>query len=256
MAAMTVLKAVEVGVDVVDTALSPFACGTSLSSTESVVSAFLNTPYVPEVDTHALAQATEYFTELRNRYMENGTIHRDFLRVDTSALKHQIPGGMYSRLLAQICDYQDPTLLSKVLSEIPRVRADAGYPPLVTPLSQVIGTQALRNVMDGERYKTVTDEFKALIGGRYGRTPAPIDPDFRHMILGDIIPITYRPADALEPEVEHFRSIVAPYAEQEEDLLTLALFDKVAVSFFEWRKNLRYKIDKRASRSNITHPVR
>lgn len=255
MASMTVLKAVEAGVDVVDTALSPFATASSLSSTESVASAFMNTPYVPELDTHALSQATEYFSTLREKYMKNGKISSEFLKIDTSVLKHQIPGGMYSKMLAQICNYQSPELLSRVLEEVPRVRADAGYVPLVTPISQIIGTQALHNVLDGERYKTVTDEFMTLLSGGYGKTPAPIDDDFRHRILGEVIPITYRPADALEPEVEYFRSTVAPYAEQEEDLLTLALFDKVAIKFFEWRKNQRYKLDRRAAKRSGTHPV-
>lgn len=255
MAAMTILKAVEVGVDIIDTAISPFACGASLSATESVVNAFSNTPYAPELDTHALAQATEYFTLLRSRYIKQGIMHRHVLKVDTDVLRHQIPSGFYSRFLAQVCKYRDETLLKKVMEEVPRVRADAGYVPLVTPISQIIGTQAFYNVTEGKRYAKVTDEFKALIGGHYGKTPAPIEPEFQRMILGDEIPISHRPADTMEGQVEHYRSIVAPYAEQEEDLLTLALFDNVAVNFFEWRKNQKYKIDDRAVRKTGTHPV-
>ena len=158
-------------------------------------------------------------------------------------------------MLAQHCNYRDEKLLASVLAEIPRVRADVGYPPLVSPISQVIGTQALHNVLAKERYATVTDEFKRLVGGHYGKTPAPIDSEFQRMILAGAIPITHRPADSLEPQVEHYRSIVAPYAEQEEDLLTLALFDKVAINFFEWRKNQKYKIDSNASRASATHPI-
>ena len=256
MAAMTVLKAVEVGVDVVDTALSPFSMGTSLPSTESVASAFTNTPYVPEVDMHALSQATEYFSALRERYIKDGRLPRALLKVDTSVLQHQIPGGMYSHMLAQICDFHGEDVLRRVKEEISLVRADAGYVPLVTPIVQIIGTQALQNVLCGERYKTVTDEFKALISGGWGKTPAPIDEAFLAAILGeDAKLMTARPAESLAPEVEYFRSTVAPYAEQEEDLLTLALFDKVAVKFFEWRNSQRYKLDRRAARKTATHPV-
>ncbi len=255
MAAMTILKTVEVGVEVVDTALSPFASGNSLSSTESIASAFLNTPYAPELDMHALDQATEYFTDLRMRYLENGAIDRSFLKVDTDVLRHQIPSGIYSHLLGEVCRHSGTDILKKVLDEIPFVRSDAGYPPLVTPIVEILGTQALYNVLNGERYKTVTHEFEELIAGRYGQTPAPITAEFQKAILGDRIPISHRPADTLEPMVEFYRTKVAPYAEQEEDLLTMALFEDVAVKFFEWRKNQRYKLDSRASHRNATHPV-
>ena len=257
MAAMTVLKAVEGGVDVVDTSLSPFALGASLSSTESVASAFTNTPYVPEVDMHALSQATEYFSQLRERYIKDGRIPRALLKVDTTVLHHQVPSGMYSHMLSQICNFHGEGVLRRVLEEIPAVRADAGYVPLVTPIVQIVGTQALHNVLDGERYKTVTDEFKFLLRGGYGKTPTSINETFLTTVCGkDTELITERSAKNLSPEVEYFRSAVAPYAEQEEDLLTLALFDKVAVKFFEWRKNQRYKLDRRSVKKTATHPVR
>lgn len=256
MAAMTVLKAVEGGVDVVDTSLSPFALGASLSSTESVASAFTNTPYVPEVDMHALSQATEYFSSLRERYIKDGRLPRTLLKVDTAVLRHQVPGGMYSHMLSQMCDFYGEDVLPRVLEEIIAVREDAGYVPLVTPLVQIIGTQALHNVLEGERYKTVTDEFKLLLAGGHGRTPAPVSKEFLSKILGTDRELTVgRPAESLRPEVEYFRSAVAPYAEQEEDLLTMALFDKVAVKFFEWRKNQRYKLDRRSAKRTATHPV-
>lgn len=255
MAAMTILKTVEVGVDVVDTALSPFACGNSLSSTESIAAAFMNTPYVPEIDAHALAQASEYFSDLRTRFLDAGTIDRNFLKVDPDVLRHQIPTGLYSRMLGEVCRHNGSDVYKKVLDEIPFVRSDAGYPPLVTPIVEILGTQALYNVLNGERYKTVTSEFEDLIAGKYGRTPAPISAEFQKTILGERIPISHRPADTLDPMVEFYRTKVSPYAEQEEDLLTMALFEDVAIKFFEWRKNQRYKLDSRASHRSATHPI-
>ncbi len=254
MAAMTVLKAVEVGVDVLDTAISPFAYNASLAATESVASAFMNTPYVPEVDMHALSQASEYFSALRARYLKDGRIPNDALHASPSVLSHQLPGGMYYRTLKELCDFRSEGLFEKVLEEIPAVRADAGYVPLVTPTTQIIAMQALHNVLDGERYRTITDEFKDLIGGKYGKTPAPITDEIRILILGEDGMIASHTVEP-EPGVELFRNAVSPYAEQEEDLLTLALFDKLAIRFFEWRKNQRYRLDRRASRTSATHPV-
>ena len=255
MAAMTILKAVEVGVDQVDVALSPFASGNSLSATESMVSAFRNTPYAPDIDTDALALATDYFIGLRKKYMANGTIHPSFLKIDTSVLTHQMPSGIHSHLFEEMCRFNGPEVLGKVLEEIPFVRADAGYPPLVTPIAEIIYTQALQNVLDGTRYKTVTPEFFNLIAGRYGRLPMPVALDFQQKILGDVIPITHRPADTLAPEVENYRAKVAPYAMQEEDLLSLAMLEEVAIKFFEWRKNRYGKLDARAAGGSSTHPV-
>ena len=255
MGAMTILKAIDLGLDAIDVALSPFASGNSLPATEAMVAAFRSTPYEPTIDTSALAQATEYFTEIRNRYTAEGALEKNFLKVDPTVLQHQVPSGIYSRLLAEICRYNGEDVLKKVLNEIPFVRSDAGYPPLVTPIMEIIGTQALYNVVDGERYKRISPEFKALIAGKYGKTPAPIASDFQRTILGDAIPISHRPADMLEPMVEFYRAKVAPYAEQEEDLLTLALFGEIAAKYFEWRKNQKYHIDGRANHRSATHPV-
>ena len=255
LASMTVLKAVEVGVDIVDTALSPFSAGASLPPTEAIASAFLGTPYAPEIDMAALSEATAYFAELREKYMDEGLIDRNVLKVNVDTLHHQVPYGTYSTMFERLCDMGARNLLPQVLTEITRVRDDAGNPPLVTPISQIVGAQALQNVLDGERYKTVTEDFKKLIGGEYGRLPGTVESMFQKSILGDELPITYRPADALEPAVEKYRSRVAPYAEQEEDLLTLAIFEDVAVRFFEWRKNQRYNLDPRASRRFGVHPV-
>ena len=256
MADMTVLKAVEVGVDVVDTALSPFAAGASLPATESIASAFTGTPYVPEVDMHALSQATEYFSALRERYVKDGKMPRELISIDTAVLEHQMPKGMYYHMYTELCDFYGKDVLRRALDEVVRVRADAGYVPLVTPIAQIVATQALYNVLDKERYARVTDEFKLLLSGAFGKTPAPINEELIRTLLGeDAVLITARPADSIPSEMEDFRSAVAPYAEQEEDLLTLALFDKTAVKFFEQRKNQRYRLDRRAARGSGTHPV-
>lgn len=255
LASMTVLKAVEVGVDIVDTSISPFASGASLPPTEAIVSAFLGTPYAPEIDIAALSEVTAYFAELRERYLDEGLIHRNVLKVNVDALQHQVPYGTYSTMFEKLCAMGAKNLLPEVLSEISRIRDDAGYPPLVTPISQIIGAQALQNVIDGARYKTVTEDFKSLIGGIYGRLPGTVEPMFQKSILGDELPITHRPADMFAPAVEKYRSRVAPYAEQEEDLLTLAIFEDVAIRFFEWRKNQRYSLDSRAARRFGVHPV-
>lgn len=254
LASMTVLKAVEVGVDVVDTALSPFSSGASLPPTEAIVSAFLGTPYAPEIDMSALSEATAYFADLREKYIDEGLISRNMLKVSVDTLHHQLPYGAYFTMFEKLCSMGANNLLPEVLTEISRVRDDAGYPPLVSPISQIIGTQALQNVLDGSRYKTVTEDFKNLIGGKYGRLPGTVEPMFLKSVLGDDLPITHRPADMFAPAVEKYRSRVAPYAEQEEDLLTLAIFEDVAIRFFEWRKNQRYRLDSRARRYGV-HPV-
>jgi len=255
MGAMTILKAIDLGLDAIDVAMSPFASGNSLPATEAMVAAFRSTPYEPTVDTQALEQATEYFTEIRNSYAAEGALEKNFLKVDPTVLQHQIPSGIYSRLLAEICRYNGEDVLKKVLDEIPSVRNDAGYPPLVSPILEILGTQALYNVVDGVRYKRITPEFEALIAGKYGKTPAPIASDVQKTILGTSIPITHRPADALEPMVEFYRAKVAPYAEQEEDLLTLALFGEVAAKYFERHNKLKYHIGSHANPRSATHPV-
>ena len=176
--------------------------------------------------------------------------------VDTAVLEHQMPKGLYSTMYEELCDFYGKDILRRALDEVTRVRAEAGYAPLVTPIAQIIGTQALYNVLDKERYTRVTDEFKLLLSGAFGRTPAPIDPDLIRTLLGENAElISARPAELIPPEMEDFRAAVAPYAEQEEDLLTLALFDKTALKFFEARKNQRYRLDRRASRRSGTHPA-
>ena len=255
LAAMTVLKAVEIGVEFIDTALSPFAEGASLPSTEAMASAFANTPYAPTLDTTAMDEASLYFSQIRARYIKEGLISPDLLRVNPEVCVHQLPTGTYSVLFEQLCRMELKDKLASVYEEICQVRADAGYAPLVTPIAQIISTQALQNVIDGARYKTVTRDFHDLIAGKFGRLPAPVEPIFEKQILGDELPISYRPADRLEGAVEKYRNLVAPYAEQDEDFLTLAMFEDVAKHYFEERKRQKYHLDFSASKRFPVHPV-
>ena len=255
LASMTILKAVEAGVDIVDTAISPFAMGTSQAPTEPLVATLQGTPYDTGLDLAKLDAVAKHFTPIREKYLASGLIDPKVLKVDVNALRYQVPGGMLSNLVSQLKQAGKSELLPEVLAEVPRVRADAGYASLVTPTSQIVGTQAVFNVLMGERYKMVTKEFKGLIRGEYGKTPAPIDPEFQKRIIGDDAPIDYRPADDLKPELPSLRERVAPYAEQEEDLLSLALFEQVAVKFFEKRKAEKYKIDEESDAALGVHSV-
>ena len=255
LASMTLLKAVEAGVDVIDTAMSPLAMGTSQPPTETLVAALAGTPYDTGIDLGALDEITKHFTVLREKYLASGQLDVKALKVDVNALLYQVPGGMLSNLMRQLADAGKSHLLSEVLNEVPRVRADVGYPPLVTPSSQIVGTQAVFNVLGGERYKMVTKEFRAMVRGEYGKTPMPIDPAITAKIIGDEQPITCRPADNLAPELDALREKMAGYLEQEEDVLTYALFEQVAVKFFEERKKKLYGIDKNADSTLGVHSV-
>jgi len=256
LASMTILKAVEAGVDVIDTAISPMALGTSQPPTEPIVASLAGTPYDTCLDLQKLDKITKYFTPIRERYLKEGLMDPKVLKVDVNALLYQVPGGMLSNLMSQLKQAGKEEKLTEVLEEVPRVRADVGYPPLVTPSSQIVGTQAVFNVLMGERYKTCTKEFKDIVLGKYGKTPVAIDPDFAKAIIGDQTPITYRPADDLAPELEKLRAeIPAGYLEQDEDVLSYALFDKVALKFFEYRKNQKYGIDANADHANGVHTV-
>lgn len=235
IADMVLLKGIEAGADVVDTALSPLALGTSHPATESMVAALKGTKYDTGLDLAALNEAATYFKTLRKKYMDSGLLKPKMLEVDTNALMYQVPGGMLSNLVSQLSKMGAEDKLQAVLEEVPRVREDAGYPPLVTPSSQIVGTQAVFNVLTGERYKTVTKEFRGLIRGEYGRTAVPVDAEFQKKIIGDEEPITCRPADLLSPELNEMRKAVEPWYTQEEDVLTYAMFDRVATDFFEKR---------------------
>jgi len=243
LASMCLLKGIEAGVDVIDTAMSPLALGTSHAPTESMVAALKGTEYDTGLDLVLLAKIRDYFMTLREKYIKSGLLDPKMLAVDANALIYQVPGGMLSNLLSQLKQAGKADLLDDVLKEVPRVRKDAGYPPLVTPSSQIVGTQAVFNVLTGERYKTVTKEFKGIVRGEYGKTPVPIDPEFRKKIIGDAKPIECRPADLLEPELDKLRKECAEWMEQDEDVLSYAQFGQVAVKFFEKRRNKKYGVD-------------
>ncbi len=243
LASMTLMKAVEAGVDVIDTAISPMAMGTSQPPTEAMVAALQGTEYDTGISLSSLDAVTKYFTPLREKYLSSGLLNPKALKVDVNALMYQVPGGMLSNLMSQLAQAGKSDQLIDVLEEVPRVRADVGYPPLVTPSSQIVGTQAVFNIIMGERYKLVTKEFKGIVRGEYGKTAVPIDPAFTKKIIGDEKPITYRPADDLKPELEQLRAEIAQYLEQDEDVLSYALFPEVSKKFFEYRKAKKYNLD-------------
>ena len=256
LASMCLLKGIESGVDVIDTAMSPLALGTSHAPTESMVAALQGTEYDTGLDLKLLTEIREYFMTLRKKYIDSGLLDPKLLAVDANALIYQVPGGMLSNLLSQLKQAGKSDKFEEVLKEVPRVRADAGFPPLVTPTSQIVGTQAVFNVIMGERYKTVTKEFKGLVKGEYGKTPVAIDPEFQKKILGDEEPITCRPADLLQPEFETMKKEAAEWTEQEEDILTYAMFPKVAPKFFKDRRDRKYGVDgKHSDAENKVHPV-
>ena len=235
LASMTLLKAIEAGVDVVDCALSPLALGTSQPATEPMVATLQGTPFDTGIDLAQLDKISKHFDALREKYIANGLLDPKLLKVNVNALMYQVPGGMLSNLLSQLKNAGASDKLQAVLEEVPRVREDAGQPPLVTPSSQIVGTQAVYNVLMGERYKTVTKEFKGLVRGDYGKTPVEIDPEFVKKIIGDEAQITCRPADNIKPELESLKAKLGDKAHQEEDVLSYALFEQVALKFFEKR---------------------
>ena len=256
VASMTYLKAIEAGVDIVDTALSPMALGTSQPPTEPLVATLQGTEYDTGIDLNLLTEIAEYFKHLREKYLASGLMSTKVLGVDINTLKYQVPGGMLSNLVSQLKQQGKEDKLDEVLKEVPEVRKDLGYPPLVTPTSQIVGTQAVLNVLMGERYKMVTKETKGICKGEYGRTPVPIDDEFRKKIIGNEKAITCRPADLIKPELEKLKKECAEWTEQPEDVLSYALFDQVAVKFFEQRKAEKYKIDKDlVNYDDMTHPA-
>ncbi len=256
LASMCLIKGVEAGVDIIDTAISPLALGTSHAPTESMVAAFAGTKYDTGLDLQALNEIRDYFMTLREKYIKSGLLDPKMLATNANALIYQVPGGMLSNLLSQLKQAGKEDKLGEVLAEVPRVRKDSGYPPLVTPTSQIVGTQAVFNVITGERYKMCTNEFKDLVAGKYGTTPMPIDPEFRKRIIGDMKPIDCRPADLLEPELEKLRAEIPQYIEQEEDVLSYAQFPKVAVDFFKKRRDKKLGINSSlVDTVNKVHPV-
>ncbi len=256
LASMCLLKGIEAGVDIIDTAMSPLALGTSHAPTESMVAALQGTEYDTGLDLKLLTEIRDYFMGLRKKYIDSGLLDPKMLAVDANALIYQVPGGMLSNLLSQLKQAGKSDQFEEVLREVPRVREDAGFPPLVTPTSQIVGTQAVFNVIMGERYKTVTKEFKGLVKGEYGKTPAPISPEFRKKILGDEAPIECRPADLIAPELDKLKADAAKWTEQEEDVLSYAMFGQVAEKFFEKRRDKNNGIDNvHADKANKVMPV-
>ncbi|NLY53327.1 MAG: oxaloacetate decarboxylase subunit alpha [Firmicutes bacterium] len=239
MASMTYLKAIEAGVDIIDCAQSPLALGTSQPATETLVAVLQGTPYDTGLDLKLLSDISEKLKEIKAKYPQAKNV--SVYQVDANVLRYQIPGGMISNFISQLGDQLH--LLPKVFEEVPRVREDLGYPPLVTPFSQIVGSQALMNVLAGERYKMVSNEVKNYLRGHYGRAPGPIDEEFRRRIIGDAEVITVRPADLLEPELEAARKEVALYMEKEEDVLSYALFQQVALNYLKERESRKYNID-------------
>ena len=256
LASMCLLKGIEAGVDIIDTAMSPLALGTSHAPTESMVAALEGTEYDTGLDLKLLTEIRDFFMGLRKKYIDSGLLDPKMLAVDANALIYQVPGGMLSNLLSQLKQAGKSDQFEEVLREVPRVRADAGMPPLVTPTSQIVGTQAVFNVILGERYKTVTKEFKGLVKGEYGKTPAPISADFRKKILGDEAPIECRPADLIAPELDKLKADAAKWTEQEEDVLSYAMFGQVAEKFFEKRRDKNNGIDNvHADKANKVMPI-
>ncbi|NLK71668.1 MAG: oxaloacetate decarboxylase subunit alpha [Clostridiales bacterium] len=243
LGSMTYLKAIEAGVDVIDTAISPFSGGTSQPPTEPFVAALKGTKYDTGLDINLLNDIAEHFKPVQEKSLESGLLDPKVMGVDINTLIYQVPGGMLSNLVSQLKQQNAMDKYAEVLKEVPRVREELGYPPLVTPTSQIVGTQAVLNVVTGERYKMVTKEVKNLVKGMYGKTTVPIKEDIVKKIIGDEEVITCRPADLIEPELESIKNEIKQYIEQDEDVLTYALFPQVAIDFFKYRNAQRYQLD-------------
>ena len=233
---MTNLMAATAGVDIVDCALSPLANGTSQPATESLVATLKGTERDTGLDLEQLSKAAAHFRKVANKLKAEGFLDPKVLSVDTNTLLYQVPGGMLSNLISQLKQANAEDKYYEVLAEIPRVRKDFGYPPLVTPTSQIVGSQAVLNVVSGERYKMFPKESKGLLRGEYGELPAPVNEEVRKKAIGDEEIITCRPADLLEPELEKYREEIKDHMEKEEDVLSYALFPQVAMKFFEARE--------------------
>ena len=240
---MTYLKAAEAGVDIIDCAISPFALGTSQPATEVMVGAFQGTPYDTGLSQADLKEIADYFAPYREECLENGLLSTKVLGVNIRTLLYQVPGGMLSNMVSQLAEQGASDRLTEVLEEVPRVREDLGQPPLVTPSSQIVGTQAVMNVLMGERYKVSSAQTKDLVSGHYGRTTRPINPEIRKKIIGDQEPITCRPADLIEPQLPQFEKEVAFWKQQDEDVLSYALFPQVAMDFFKYRQAQQTGVD-------------
>ena len=230
---MTYLMAIQAGVDIIDTALSPLANGTSQPSTEAIVATLKGTEYDTGIKLEDLSDIAAHFRNVAKKLKEQGSLDPKVLNVDPNTLLYQVPGGMLSNLISQLKQANAEDKYYDVLAEIPRVRKDFGYPPLVTPTSQIVGTQAVLNVLSGERYKMITKESKGLLRGEYGKLPGEVNEEVRRKAIGNDEVITCRPADLLEPELEKYRQEAGDLAKCDEDVLSFALFPQVAKKFLE-----------------------
>ena len=241
---MVNLKAIEAGCDIVDTAISALGNGTAQPTTEALVATLQGTEYDTGIDLAKLVPITNHFKSVANELEKSGALNPNVRKVDVNTLLYQVPGGMLSNLMNQLKQQGKLDKLDEVLAEVPNVRKDCGYPPLVTPSSQIVGTQAVLNVLSGERYKMVTKEFKNLLKGEYGRLPAEPDPEVVKKVVGEEKIITCRPADLIEPEYEKYKAEIAEYFTKEEDVLSYALFNQVAINYFKWRLANKKAVDK------------
>ena len=256
LASMTYLKGVEAGVDIIDTAISPFSMGTSQPPTETLVAALAGTEYDTGLDLELLDEIAEYFQPIKDRSIESGLMDPKVMGVNINTLIYQIPGGMLSNLVSQLKEQNAIDKLEDVLKEVPRVREDLGYPPLVTPTSQIIGTQAVLNIIAGERYKMIPNEVKQYVKGMYGKPTVPIKDDIVKLIIGDEEVIDCRPADLLEPVLDENRKKISKYIMDEEDVLSYTLFPKPAMDYFKYREAQQDKIDEDLlDEEDVVYPI-
>ena len=256
VASMTYMKAVEAGCDIIDTAMSPLSMGTSQPATEVMVETFRGTEYDTGLDQNLLAEIAAYFAPYREECLKNGLLNPKVMGVNIKTLQYQVPGGMLSNLVSQLKEAHAEDKFEAVLEEVPRVRKDFGEPPLVTPSSQIVGTQAVLNVLQGERYKMVTKESKKILSGEFGQTIKPFNKEVQKKCIGDVKPITCRPADLIKPQLPQFREECKEWIQQEEDVLSYALFPQVATDFFKYRQAQQKGVDVAASyKENKAYPV-
>ena len=256
VASMTYMKAVEAGCDIIDTAMSPLSMGTSQPATEVMVETFRGTEYDTGLDQNLLAEIAAYFAPYREECLKNGLLNPKVMGVNIKTLQYQVPGGMLSNLVSQLKEAHAEDKFEAVLEEVPRVRKDFGEPPLVTPSSQIVGTQAVLNVLQGERYKMVTKESKKILSGEFGQTIKPFNKEVQKKCIGDTKPITCRPADLIPPQLDKFREECKEWIQQEEDVLSYALFPQVATDFFKYRQAQQKGVDVAAAdKENKAYPV-
>ncbi|WP_315288821.1 oxaloacetate decarboxylase subunit alpha [Leptotrichia massiliensis] len=233
LAEMSIIEAIDAGVDIVDTAISPFGGGTSQPCTEPLVRTLQGTEYDTELNLELLKEVAEYFKPIRKKYIDNGTLNPKALGVEPNIVEYQLPGGMLSNLLSQLKSQGAEDKYEDVLREIPKVRKDLGYPPLVTPMSQMVGTQSVMNILTGKKYYMIPKEIKDYVKGMYGKSPVPIDENIKKTIVGDEEVFTGRPADLLKDEYDTMKSEIGDLAKSDEDVLTYACFPQIAKGYLK-----------------------